>query len=244
MLMVIKKNRVVLMLLFFVLVLFFMFPSVSAHFRDDRIEVLEYISYQTEDGGWHDWIGFTGANRSLIFPTLKVGQAIRLKIIATPFEIGSFSFFLDEPGRIKAYDVVDVTGSPETTRIQGSAYVFEPIEANTRVEYIYTLIVNGNWTGGSCATVEVYWSIAFKGKPGQIIPEPEDIRRKSFGLCGNILNEQWTGPTYRPSDLTNNGESTNDSTPSSSIPGFTLPALLLSLIGVSYFIKKKRRIKQ
>jgi hypothetical protein len=234
------------------------FISINSQaYEDERVFVEEYISWMNEDGSWTEWLACTAENRDERFSlTFKVGQPLKVKIIVisqikcvgglTITEIGQHAYDIIE-GNEHRKDVIFTTVSPETniTKLEELGGYGEILFPGEEFESIWVVQPNDRYAGSgwSRVSLDYFWEIDFydvdeKGQ-GKITDEIQGIA----SFFNAYIRDEWTGPSYTPSNgqTTENDESTNDSTPSSSIPGFTLPALFLSLIGVSYFIKKKKK---
>ena len=220
---------------------------VSAEEGDGAIEN-RYFTYMNEDGSWHEWIGCTLENETILNTVnLKVGQPVKCKLKFFPYDQGSLVFYLYHPGTIIKYDVIEGSQFDEYIRFQirnntdispNEGHILSKV--NDTIEYVWILVPNENWTNGHAAINLCYSAGFFNG----------DIVDENLGFAyPYILNEEWTGPSYdeiKDSDLdtsNNNNEGNQEDIDNNNngSPGFEFIAVFMVLFSLTIYSRYKKR---
>lgn len=197
----------------------------SKGLANDEPEVDMWFTWKEENEEWHDWVGCTQENRSILYNLqLKVRQPVKCKVKIVPHRRrGLVCLELTEPGTTNAYNVTSGKKQGNTIYINGSI--------NEPVEYEWTLQPNGKWTGGN-APINIYWEILYV--------EGSDPSGSYAFANPTIIDEEWQG-----GDSGNGGGDNGKDNDNDGIPGFESASLgVAMLIALAVWQMKRKRWRE
>jgi len=245
----ITAGRLLLIGVSFLLLFGILSPRVSAD-EGEGVEEHRYFTYMNEDGSWHEWIGCTVDNETILDNIqLKVGQPVKCKVVIIPFIECDLNFKLIEPSSKLGYNVLK--GNTQNVLIEyiirnktntDIPYHYDKIfKTESTIEYVWVLETTNNWTNGKAA-LNMYWNHAILDD-NIIIDQIEGTGGFAYST---IINSQWTGPSYdADSDIdpdNNSNENTNNNNGSNNSPGFELILLIVSIAVIFLINRRKEQI--
>lgn len=194
----------------------------SVKSEETIIEVTVYFTWMNTDGTWNEWIKCTNENKDILYSlNLSINQPIKCKMILACYAATHIGFQIYEPQK----SVME--GNYSYDVLQGNKHYqivdCGNVDKDTRIEYIWVLKANGNYTEID-SPINAYWQAQLEN--GTILNGHQGFANPF------IKNESWNGIEYEPDSDPNVGKiiTTSIDQNDKKTPGFKITILITAII--------------